>query len=303
MKRIDNAWQFTPIWSEEFSHGKNEYEEIRIPHTVKECPLHYIDVASYQMICGYRRHLNIQDLSKRYFLQFDGAAHIATVYVNGKQLMHHECGYTAFRVEITSALHKGDNLVSVKLNTTEDASIPPFGFMIDYLTYGGIYRHVWLDEKGCTYIKDVFVQPRSDLTSITSTITYDGDTSDMHVKAQIFDQEHICVVQKEYDSCLDTMTQFIPSPILWNVHHAYLYTFHLELYKGNTCIDVSDTPFGLRTITWDENNILVNHKPVFIRGLNRHQSFPYVGYAVSDSLQKEDARILDEELEIGRAHV
>lgn len=296
MKRIDNAWQFTPIWSEEFSHGENEYEEIRIPHTVKECPLHYIDVASYQMIYGYRRHLNIQDLSKRYFLQFDGAAHIATVYVNGMQLMHHECGYTAFRVEITSALHKGDNLVSVKLNTTEDASIPPFGFMIDYLTYGGIYRHVWLDEKESTYIKDVFVQPRSDLTSITSTITYDGDTSDMHVKAQIFDQEHICVVQKEYDSCLDTMTQFIPSPILWNVHHAYLYTFHLELYKGNTCIDVSDTPFGLRTITWDENNILINHKPVFIRGLNRHQSFPYVGYAVSDSLQKEDARILDEEL-------
>ena len=44
MKRIDNAWQFTPIWSEEFSHGENEYEEIRIPHTVKECPLHYIDV-------------------------------------------------------------------------------------------------------------------------------------------------------------------------------------------------------------------------------------------------------------------
>lgn len=48
MKRIDNAWQFTPIWSEEFSHGENEYEEIRIPHTVKECPLHYIDVDSYQ---------------------------------------------------------------------------------------------------------------------------------------------------------------------------------------------------------------------------------------------------------------
>ena len=82
MKRIDNAWQFTPIWSEEFSHGENEYEEIRIPHTVKDCPLHYIDVDSYQMICGYRRHLNIQDLSKRYFLQFDGAAHIATVYVD-----------------------------------------------------------------------------------------------------------------------------------------------------------------------------------------------------------------------------
>ena len=222
MKRIDNAWQFTPKWSEAFLRGENEYEEIRIPHTVKECPLHYIDVDSYQMICGYRRHLNIQDLNKRYFLQFDGAAHIATVYVNGKEVTHHECGYTAFRIEITDALHKGDNLVSVKLNTTEDASIPPFGFMIDYLTYGGIYRHVWLDEKESTYIKDVFVQPLSDLTSITSTITYDGDTTDMHVKAQIFDQEHICVVQKEFESCLDTITQFIPSPILWNVHHAYL---------------------------------------------------------------------------------
>lgn len=84
MKRIDDAWQFTPDWSEDFLKGENEYEEIRIPHTVKEYPLHYIDVNSYQMICGYRRHLKIHDLNKRYFLQFDGAAHIATVYVNGK---------------------------------------------------------------------------------------------------------------------------------------------------------------------------------------------------------------------------
>ena len=86
MKRIDDAWQFTPDWSEDFLKGENEYEEIRIPHTVKEYPLHYIDVNSYQMICGYRRHLKIHDLNKRYFLQFDGAAHIATVYVNGKNM-------------------------------------------------------------------------------------------------------------------------------------------------------------------------------------------------------------------------
>jgi beta-galactosidase len=66
-------------------------------------PLHYGDHNAYQMVCGYRRKLDLGEelAGKRLFLQFDGAAHIATVYVNGQELTTHCTGYTAFRVEIT----------------------------------------------------------------------------------------------------------------------------------------------------------------------------------------------------------
>lgn len=289
MKRINNNWEFTEEFNDAFLQGTGTYQEVRIPHTVKEVPLHYIDTESYQMICGYRRHLQIDNKDKRYFLQLDGAAHIATVYINGKEIGAHYCGYTAYRIEITEQVHIGDNLIVIKLNTKEDPSIPPFGFVIDYLTYGGIYRDVWLDEQPDTYIEDVFIQP--DLSSIKVDIKYDGDTKDLSLNAKVFNQDKQCVVNQKYDDCPTSLCINIPDPILWEVHHGYLYTLELSINES-----IKKTTFGLRTITTNENQILINNKPVFIRGLNRHQSFPYVGYAASESLQREDARIIDEEL-------
>ena len=99
-------------------------------------------------------------------MQFDGAAHIATVFLNGQELATHRCGYTAFRVDITdAAVLDGENWLAVKLDTTENGAVPPFGFVIDYLTYGGLYREVWLDVRERSYIEDLYVTT-PDLTTL-----------------------------------------------------------------------------------------------------------------------------------------
>ena len=68
-------------------------------------------------------------------------AHDATVFCNGRRLFHHGCGYTAFTVDLTSALHLGKkNVLAVRCDSREDLNIPPFGGSIDYLTYGGLCR-------------------------------------------------------------------------------------------------------------------------------------------------------------------
>ena len=106
------------------------------------------------------RSLDIPEdyMGKRLFLQFDGAAHIATVYINGVEAATHRCGYMAFRVEITELVnYGGENALAVKLDSTENSTIPPFGFVIDYLTYGGLYREVWLDVRDQIYIEDIYV--------------------------------------------------------------------------------------------------------------------------------------------------
>ena len=291
MKKINNNWEFTESFNEEFLHDNGTYEKVRLPHTVKEVPLHYVDPKSYQMICGYRTHIEISSLENRIFLQFDGAAHIMTLYVNGIEVGMHECGYTMYRIEITKHVHVGDNLITVKLNTTEDSTIPPFGFVIDYLTYGGLYRDVWIDEVPSTYIEDVFVQPQPDLKRIKASITYDGETTNNSLSIKVLDENQTCVLEKKYETCMNEIILEIPNPILWEVHKGYLYTLKLSI-KDYT----KKVKFGLRTISTNENQILINNKPVFIRGLNRHQCFPYIGYAATESLQREDARILDEEL-------
>ena len=86
MISLCNGWEFTPEWTEAFAAGKGAAESVRLPHTVKEIPLHYADHNSYQMVCGYRKKLDLgEELEgKRLFLQFDGAAHtplsISTVW-------------------------------------------------------------------------------------------------------------------------------------------------------------------------------------------------------------------------------
>ena len=128
MESLCNHWEFTSAWFDGFAAGEGTGEPVRLPHTVKEVPQHYVDSASYQMVCGYRRKLSLGSelAGKHVFLQFDGAAHIATVYLNGRELTTHRCGYTAFRVEITEHIHYGgENLLAVKLDTTENGTVPP----------------------------------------------------------------------------------------------------------------------------------------------------------------------------------
>ena len=119
MLSLCNNWEFTREWSESFAAGEGSGEAVRLPHTVQEMPLHYGDHTAYQFVCGYRRKLELDEkyAGKRLFLQFDGAAHIATVYVNGQELATHRCGYTAFRVEITKQVQPGENTIAVKLDT------------------------------------------------------------------------------------------------------------------------------------------------------------------------------------------
>ena len=82
------------------------------------------------------------------------------MFADGVKLGEHRCGYTAFQVELTDALTPGaDARIVLKVDSREDQDIPPFGHVIDYMTYGGLYREVWLEVTEKTYISDVFVRP------------------------------------------------------------------------------------------------------------------------------------------------
>ena len=284
MISLCNNWEFTERWSEGFMRGEGSAERVRLPHTVREIPLHYADPEHYEMLCGYRRRLNVgQELrGKRLFLQFDGAAHIATVYINGVECAHHRCGYTAFRAEITELVnYGGDNLIAVRLDSSENPDIPPFGFVIDYLTYGGLYREVWLDVRQREYIEDVYIT-----TPATDTVDVKVWAGEGNVTISILDGD------KSLASIKGRSASFrIPKVTAWSCEQPKLYTCRVELGE-----DVREESFGFRTAEFKGDGFYLNGKKTFLRGLNRHQSYPYVGYAVPESLQREDARILKEEL-------
>ena len=289
MISLCSGWQFAESWSEEFLSGAGEAEDVRLPHTVRELPLHYAGPEDYEMLCGYRRvlHIPAEYEGKRLFLQFDGAAHIASVFVNGRETVTHRCGYTAFRVEITGLVRYGaDNLVAVRLDCTENPAIPPFGFVIDYLTYGGLYREVWLDVREQAYIEDIFVTTPA-AGRVRAVLTVSG--GQQHVRLRVLDGE-VCLAECGGDGSEFDVS--VPNAAQWSPEHPKLYTLEAMLDNGDT----QRVSFGFRTAEFRADGLYLNGERVFMRGLNRHQSYPYIGYAAPESLQREDARILKHEL-------
>ena len=295
MISLCNNWEFVTGWSDEFATGEGIGQPVRLPHTVKEIPLHYADHEAYQMVCGYRKRLELGEelAGKRLFLQFDGAAHIATVYLNGVELAHHRCGYTAFRVDITGATNLGgENLLAVKLDTTENPAVPPFGFVIDYLTYGGLYREVWLDVREKSYIEDLYITtPTLTTLRIKPSLVH---AEKCIVLVELLDGERQ-LVRKAFTSS-GVITIECPGVKPWDTETPNLYTCRVTLLKIGRVCDVREEKVGFRTAEFKADGFYLNGKKTFLRGLNRHQNYPYVGYAAPERLQREDARILKEEL-------
>ncbi len=298
-----DGWEFTTLWSDDFLKGLRVplEEEVRLPHTSREVPLHYASPDDYEMLCGYRKKFTVPSIEKapRLFLRFDGAAHQAEVYVNGKKAGEHKGGYTSFEVEITSFVERdGENLVAVKLDSSEDPLLPPFGFVIDYLTYGGLYREVWLETSSISRFTDLFVYtPTLNTAKVEWRAERLENISSVRIRIETEDGKllkEMTTGASEKGEVELSVSEALP----WDLEHPVLYRVVAELLNIETdVVDAKSSSFGFRTAVFKADGFYLNGRKTFLRGLNRHQSYPYIGYAAPESLQREDARILKKELE------
>lgn len=317
---LNDDWLFTEQFEDSLAapeYPENTLQPVRLPHTCKETPFHYFDESLYQMVSGYRRHLLIPKdwQGKQILLTFEGAAHDSTVFCNGKKVGEHHCGYTAFTVDLTdNVLYGQDNLLCVRLDSRENLNVPPFGYVIDYMTYGGIYRDVRLEVKEKVSLSDIFVHTAIDFKSspvtaqITSEITLTASDENVTIrqyympKSTAAAQESwrlLCEQTVSADTTGDkkiALTAAITDPLLWDTEEAHLYILKTQLYQDNTLLDETETTFGIREAVFKKDGFYLNGRKLRIRGLNRHQSFPYVGYAMPKSMQRLDADLLKKEL-------
>ncbi len=287
---FNNDWLFTS----DYDAGFDNAETVRLPHTVREIPYNYIDCQDYQMLCGYKKSFFVPEdwQGKRILLRFDGAAHDATVYCNSKLAAHHACGYTAFTADLTEFLKFGqENTVTVRLETRENLNIPPFGFVIDYLCYGGLYRDVELEVRNSTYIKNVLIE-NTGLRDISVSIDTSGKPKANKLVTEVIDADGKVAASAMGAKFMLT----VPDGKLWSPDNPYLYTLKAKIVDGDTVLDEKSYRFGLRTAKFENDGFYLNGKKMKLRGLNRHQSFAYAGYAMPKSMQRLDADILKNEL-------
>ena len=317
---IDRDWKFRPTFREEdITTVMRDGDVVTIPHTVAETPFHYFDESIYQMVACYQRTMVIPEPWKgqTIFLNFDAVGHEADVYVNGEHVKHHRCGYTAFSIDISEVVrYGGENLVTVKVNSREDINQPPFGYVIDYMTYGGIYRDVYLEVKSPVYMEDVFYKP-SLMTPPRTRGLKKADFANYTVLGQLVTEMHLSDKAKELANNRRLMIrqsidgkEISQQPLesngysktvagdvlLWDIQHPKLYEVVTELLVDGRVCDTHRASIGFREMAFKKEGFFLNGRRVRLRGLNRHQSYPYVGYAMPERMQREDARICKEEL-------
>ena len=255
---INRNWRYSPT-NTEAAHGKDfddsGFDQVVIPHTNIKLPWHSFDDKSYEFISIYRRRFKLpqEARGKRVFVDFEGVMTASTVWINGTRLGEYKGGYTPFSFELTPHLDfDGENLLAVDVDSTERADIPPFGYQIDYLTFGGIYREVSLRIVPRNFIENIFAQPK-DVLSATPAI-------DVHCYLQISEtpkqpltlsggaarrrqghrprngadsERHPADEPVEYTVALDKL-QGIE---LWDLTHPKLYLTRVTLQQGRVTLD------------------------------------------------------------------
>ena len=256
----------------------------------------------YRGTCWYRLALQRPELKdgERAYLEFDGAAMTADVYLNGEKLAHHEGGYSRFRVDITEKLIGTGNELMVAVDNSDNSRVYPQ--KADFTFYGGLYRmvrlvivpkaHFSMDYYGGNGIK------------VTPAVTLAGngeETASAVVTVEIWAEgsaEYVTVTVAE-ETKREAVTggyakaEFHLGAVhLWDgVDDPYLYTARAELESG----DAVEVRFGCRSFRIDpQEGFFLNGRSYPLRGVSRHQDRKGAGNALTPAMHQEDMDIVKE---------
>ena len=200
----------------------------------------------------------------RAFVQFGAAAQRATVWLNGKRLGEHEGGFTPFAFEVTGVVRPRDNSIVVKVDNTRRADALP-ALNTDWWNYGGLTRGVRLVDTPRVFVRNAVVQLAKENTSVVrASVRLDGARAPVKVTIEI----------PEVHAGFTTMTdehgnarfEFGATLAPWSPETPRLYDVVIR-----TGDDRVQDRIGFRTVATRGPDILLNGKPIFLRGISLHE--------------------------------
>ena len=314
---MNRKWRYSRSFVEggharDFDDSK--FERVVVPHTNVPLPWHGFDEKTYEFVSLYRRHFKLpaEARGKRVFVDFEGVMTASTVWINGVRLGEYKGGYTPFSFDLTSHVDfDGDNLLAVDVDSSERPDIPPFGYEIDYLTFGGIYREVSLRVVPATFIENIFARPKN---ALAASPTLEVDCFVQHLEAsqealtieiELLDGEHVVAKASQPLPPSGPTSESVTHTVhfdglsgirLWSMEERKLYSTRVRLRRGTQLLDEDSRRFGFREAQFTDHGFELNGKVIKLRGLDRHQTFPFVGQAMPGRPQRRDAQILRNQL-------
>jgi beta-glucuronidase len=225
----------------------------------------------YEGLLWYERDFDYTPPANgRTFLHVGAANYRSMVWINGQHLCDHEGGFTDFDCEATKQIHAGRNFMVVAVDNTRLADGVPT-LNTDWWNYGGIWRDVSLVDVPQKFIDQYDLQLNRERTAIEGRVHVDGAVAGEPVKVSI--QEIGLSATAMTDAAGRAEIRMDATGLeLWSPEHPKL--FRVELSAGN---DTLEDEMGFRTIATDGSKILLNGKPIFLRGASVHAEAPYRG--------------------------
>jgi beta-glucuronidase len=206
----------------------------------------------------------------RTYLYFGAAAMRATVYLNGEKLGQHEGGYTTFNFEVTDKIQSGDNFVVVEVNNQRRKDAVP-ATSTDWWNYGGLTRDVKLVEVPETFIQDYSLQlVKGSTDEVAGWVRLNGAKAGQQVTIEIPEAQIKKVVTT--DAKGNAEFRFPARLKLWSPNSPKLY----NVVVSGAGDKVQDQ-IGFRTIETRGTKILLNGKPIFLRGISMHEEAAFRG--------------------------
>jgi beta-glucuronidase len=255
-------------------------ESLKVPgdwNTQEERLLLYEGTIWYKKSFDYQRKENT-----RLFVYFGAANYLADVYLNGQKIGRHEGGFTPFNFEITNLVREKSNSLIVKVDNKRRRDAVPT-LITDWWNYGGLTRQVKLVETPATFVQDYFIQlQKGSRDRVSGWVRLNGDKLRQSVTVRI--PEARIIKSFTADASGYAEINFSADLTLWSPNNPKLYDVAIE-----TETDRLQDQIGFRSIETRGTEILLNGRPIFLRGVCIHEEAPFRG---GRAYSREDAQTL-----------
>ena len=288
--------------SEKWWDGLKQTRSVAVPGSWNE---QFVDLRNYLGLVWYENEAYIPDSWKgqKIYLRFGSVNYMAKVWINGEFVVQHEGGQLPFSIEVGDQIKWGNpNRITVSVeNELKPERVPtgnvPGGFIrsfpaanYDFFPYAGINRAVEFYCIPGKNLKDLTITTEiesghglglvnlkieSNVDAITGEVQLSG--GDTYISSEFKIQKGIA-----------NLTLEVPNVRLWDTEDPFLYDLKVLLVEDSKVVDQYETTVGVRTISVDGSRILLNGKPIFLKGFGKHIDFPIFGRATAHPVMIKD---------------
>jgi len=285
--------------------GLNQSKPIAVPASWND---QYDELRDYMGFAWYEKNSFIPKSWKgqKIYIRFGSANYAAKVWLNGKLLGAHEGGHLPFTFDISDIVNwDASNKIVVQVeNILKPERVPPGNVTteghfknypagnFDFFPYCGLERPVWLYAVPANHISDIVITNQLESSNATVNIKIKKEGAAKNGKVVINGNNNTYEKEFSFQGEEASVQLKIDNPHVWDINDPFLYEVTVNLLNGKEVTDNYQSKIGIRSIAVNKSQLLLNGKPIFLKGFGKHEDFPVLGKGTSEPVIVKDFSLL-----------